>query len=84
MAKRLADLGKPVLAVLEGGYNFKETALASLGVVKALLGEEKLPENVKNVNFENMYEKCQMNKIYHAHIDQIIDHHARYWKVLES
>jgi acetoin utilization deacetylase AcuC-like enzyme len=37
MAKRLVDLGKPILAVLEGGYNIKELSLASLAVVKALI-----------------------------------------------
>jgi acetoin utilization deacetylase AcuC-like enzyme len=39
MMRRVLELQKPTLAVLEGGYNFKSTAEASLALVKALLGE---------------------------------------------
>lgn len=44
MARRLAALKKPLLAVLEGGYNVEQTALDSVAVVKGLLQEERLPE----------------------------------------
>jgi acetoin utilization deacetylase AcuC-like enzyme len=44
MARRLAALKKPLLAVLEGGYNVDQTALDCAAVIKGLLQEERLPE----------------------------------------
>jgi len=38
LTKRLMELGKPLVCLLEGGYNIQTTAQAVCGVVKALVG----------------------------------------------
>jgi acetoin utilization deacetylase AcuC-like enzyme len=46
MTRRLMELGKPMLCVLEGGYNVKQLSLAVSAVVGALVGEQTLPEPI--------------------------------------
>lgn len=40
MVRELSEMGIPLLAVLEGGYNYKETAWATLATVKSLIGDK--------------------------------------------
>lgn len=60
MTRRLTELKKPMLCVLEGGYNFRQTALATSAVVSALLGDEKLPEPIEGLEYADVLEACHV------------------------
>ena len=77
-------MGVPVLAVLEGGYNYKQTAWASMGTLKGLLGEMELPQPINEISYENIASQCHIENVYHQDFDEIIEHHAKYWKCLKT
>jgi hypothetical protein len=61
------------------------TAEAATAVVRGLLEEEALPEPVmKGIKYENIHQNCHLQKEYHEDLDEIIEHHSKYWKSLLS
>ena len=72
LTKRIMELGKKMLVVLEGGYSIRGTSSSSVGVMKALIDDETLPEPIK-VSEEHMKEVCALNKVIHEQIDKIIE-----------
>jgi histone deacetylase 6 len=65
MTRRLTELKKPMLCVLEGGYNFRQTALATSAVVRALVGDEALPEPIPDLEYGDLREACHLEQAYH-------------------
>lgn len=52
--------------------------------MRGLLEEEPLPEPVKCITYENIHLNCHLQPEYHEDLDEIIEHHSKYWKSLLS
>lgn len=67
--------------VLEGGYNLESISLSAEGVMRALLGDEKYPEELEIPEKQIRY-RCYLEEVMHMQVDRIVEELGKNWPVL--
>ena len=99
MTERLLSLNKNLIFALEGGYTLDTIRRCSESTIRTLLGEEipwkgTMIENYLEFNNDNFFNleflMNNYNKIFRIvpsvaeHLNDIINEHKKYWKILEK
>lgn len=83
MTKRLLEFEKPMLVVLEGGYNLESISNSAEAVMRALVHDEQYPEQIE-VSDKHIKYKCQLPEPIHSQVDHIVEVLSKNWPNLNS